>query len=72
MMKLILVMITILGLTACAKPPQLVADFYNGRDPCQKFGKEPGYERPNYCQRTVTSRTVIIDKVAPNTYSVRN
>jgi len=47
-MKTILMAVILLNLTACATPPQWLANYYNNNDPCQSRGQE-NYQYPSWC-----------------------
>lgn len=49
MMKLILIPITLLLLTGCAKPPAWVAEMYDRNDPCQRVELAGTDQYPRWC-----------------------
>ena len=38
-----------LTLSACATPPQWLANHYNRQDPCQNYYNRADYRMPNWC-----------------------
>lgn len=69
-MKLLIVILT-LALTACATPPQFLANHYNKQDPCQHYGKVDNYQLPDYCYKNYSYNTYVIERVGPGVYNVR-
>lgn len=39
----------LLSLSACATPPQWLANHYNSQDPCQNYYNVPNYQYPEWC-----------------------
>jgi hypothetical protein len=58
-MKTIIALLVALNLTACATPPQWLANSYDRNDPCQtgagseaeraRLNRPQGYSAPNWC-----------------------
>lgn len=62
-MRAVVILFSILLLSACSAPLQLLADSYNQADPCQarsELGRPAGYQRPNWCG-AAGSRTTVYD-----------
>jgi starvation-inducible outer membrane lipoprotein len=55
--RLLLVAST-LTLSACATPPQWLANHYNRQDPCQNYHNRADYQMPNWCGAS-SGRTLI-------------
>lgn len=47
-MRLALIAST-LTLSACATPPQWLANHYNASDPCQNYRQRANWQPPNWC-----------------------
>ena len=59
-MKYFLILLTSL-LTACATPPQFLANMYDSNDRCQNYYKRADYQQPSYCGAGSGSKYVTRD-----------
>jgi len=48
-MKKILLVLSLISLTACQTPPRFISNHFNSNDPCQSYGKPKDYQKPNWC-----------------------
>jgi hypothetical protein len=70
MKKIVLSLLLVSNLTACAGALSWVGDYANAQDPCQYKGKKEGYQLPYFCG-AATGHTVQVSRGAYNgTYLV--
>ena len=69
-MKLLILLVLSLSLTACQTPPRFVSNYFNSNDPCQYAGKREGYQLPNWCGASAGSVVNIQQGLSRNNYIV--
>ena len=68
-MKLMIIVVSALLMTACATPPQFIANFMDSRDKCQTNSRDPGEPLPRWCG-AATGHRITVQATGPGTYLV--